>query len=380
MKVLKLSSLFIIAVISFFVFSVNLTYADQPPLNQPVGSVVSQQPMTLPSALQSIATGVRVVYVTTDLNGNKMLSSGAIITPNVHPVNANIVAWAHGTTGVGDSCAPSQNLSVFWPEAVDAVQSYLQQGWTVAATDYQGISTPGDHQYLVGKTEARSVIDSVRAARNLDSSLTTNYVITGHSQGGQAALFAGEIANSYGSGLQLKGAVGIAPASNLDSIAPQIVGTHGQGYLAFALLGLQAVDPSVHVNTILAQPALDALPVTQSDCLLETLHAYANLTSQEMVVGGQLSDSVIAKLALYGNPAQAVSSVPVLLVQGLQDATVPPAITGLLQSEECTNGVTSYVQYFNGANHNNIPTKSADFVASYIADRFNGVTPPNNCQ
>jgi hypothetical protein len=35
------------------------------------------------------------------------------------------------------------------------------------ATDYPGLGTPGVHAYLMGESEGRAVLDSVRAARNL---------------------------------------------------------------------------------------------------------------------------------------------------------------------------------------------------------------------
>jgi len=334
----------------------------------------------LPRELASIATAVRAVYVTSDVNGNKMYSSGMFITPNVHPAHANTVAWAHGTTGIADQCAPSGDLTFFWPEAVNATKSYLQQGMSVAATDYQGLGTDGAHEYLIGNTEARSVIDSVRAARNLDANLTSSWVVAGHSQGGQAALFTGEIADSYGHGLNLKGVVAFAPASNEDILAPAIIGTAGQGYLVLALLGLAAADPTVDVSSILAQPAKDLLPVTQAGCFSEILHAYSNVSPTDLVVGGVLPDGIVAKLAHYGNPAQEPSSVPILLVQGTADHTVPPAITGILQSEECAYATPSFLQYINGATHDDVPSRSIDLVSAYISDRFAGVPAPSNCQ
>ena len=64
------------------------------------------------------------------------------------------------------------------------------------------------------------MIDSVKAARNLDSALTTQYAIDGHSQGGQGALFAGQLAPSYDGALVLKGVAAIAPVSNADLLRP----------------------------------------------------------------------------------------------------------------------------------------------------------------
>jgi pimeloyl-ACP methyl ester carboxylesterase len=346
----------------------------------PAGTVTEKTAMALPADLQPIATGKRIKYVSTDPAGKKIIVSGAIITPKIQLSQPKTVAWAHGTTGLGDQCTPSQNLAVFWPEAVAAVKSYIQHGWTVAATDYPGLGTPDAHPYLMGDSEARAVIDSVRAARNLDVKLTNKWVVSGHSQGGQASLFAGEIADTYGIGLSLKGAVAMAPASNFDIIGPAIAGTPGQGLLVAALLGLSAVDSSVNVDTILAQPAKDKLGVFQTGCYFEILDAYANLTPSELLTGGQLPQNIIDKLAQNGNPAQQASVVPVMLTQGTADETVPADLTYLLDTQICSYGTPTYLQVVEGADHEGAVLQTLDSVANYIQARFNGAPAPANCQ
>jgi len=280
---------------------------------------------------------------------------------------------------MADQCAPSSNLNYFYPEAVDAIGSYIQQGWVVTATDYQGLGTDGTHQYLIGNTEARSLIDSVRAARNLETTLSTNWVVAGHSQGGQAVLFAGEIADTYGNGLNLRGVVAFAPASNLDLLAQGILGTPGQGYLVMALTALASIDNSVHVNQILAQPALDRIAVLDTGCVDEILGAYADLTPAQMVVGGQVPQSIVSKLAHYGNPAQQPSSAPTLLVQGTADQTVPPDLTAYLESQMCTVHDTVSLQYAEGIDHDSLPSHTIDLVRQYIIDRFAGLPAPSDC-
>ncbi len=348
-------------------------------LAQPVGTVVQQSAMTLPAELQSIATGVRAVYVSTDSYGNKIFVSGAFITPNVRPAHPNIVAWAHPTTGVGDNCAPSLNPNVFWPDAADAVASYLQQGWTVAATDYQGLSTDGVHQYLIGNTEGRSVIDSVRAARNIDHNLTSQWVVSGQSQGGQASLFAGQLADTYGDGLSLKGIVSISPVSHEATLAPAILTSQGKGYLAMALEGLAAADSSVNIYNVLAQPAIGQLPVLDSGCFNEVIAAYLNFTPSHMVVGGQIPADILNKFAQYGDPGQEAPTAPVLLVQGTADTTIPRSLTADQQRIECSYGVPTDLEYVAGANHDTISTASTGIVSNYINARFNGDPAPSNC-
>ena len=345
----------------------------------PVGTVIGSSNMTLPTALRTIATGKRITYVSSNSAGQKIVVSGAVITPKVLAAVPRTVAWAHGSTGLADGCAPSTNLNVFWPEAVDAVKSYLQKGWVVAASDYPGLGSPGNHPYLVGDSQARAVIDSVRAARKMNSRLTDQWAVSGHSQGGQTALFAGEIADTYGQGLKLRGVVAMSPVSNAEIIGTMIPGTPGQGYLVMALYGLAAVDPTVNPDTILAQPAKDLSQVVRTGCLEQILYAYAPLTAEQLLVGGQLPETVIAKLAASANPAQQANTAPVMLVQGTLDQDVPADLTYLLHSQVCSYGTPALLQPIEGADHIGTVTQSIAVVSGYLTDRFAGRPAPTNC-
>ena len=360
------------------------TFADA---NPKPGTIVSSEPMTLAVSLGAIATGKRIRYVSTDPSGNPIVVSGAVLTPRPaiaqsHPENASrTVAWAHGTTGVADRCAPSATDHLDLPGYDDYTRvaaAYVSQGWTVAATDYPGLGTTGPHPYVVGSSEGRSIIDSVRAARKLDPTLSDKWVASGHSQGGQAALFAGELADTYGKGLRLRGTVALAPASNIDLIAPALAGTPVQGYLVMAIYGLAAVDATVHPEEILAQPALDRIGVLESGCFDEVMAAFADLTPDELIVGGQLSDAVVAKFAA-SNPGQEAANSPILLVQGTSDDTIPADLTQYLQTQLCAFGQPVQLTEYAGAGHIDVLPASQDDVIDYIAARFNKESAPGNC-
>ena len=61
----------------------------------------------------------------------------------------------------------------------------------------RGLARPGPHAYLIGEAEGRSVLDMVRAARQLNPDIGKKFLISGHSQGGHAALFAAGLAKSW---------------------------------------------------------------------------------------------------------------------------------------------------------------------------------------
>lgn len=366
---------------------VALTLPSLAQANPKPGTIVSSEPMTLTASLDAIATGKRIKYVSTDPSGEPIVVSGAVLTPRPeiaqsHKENATrTVAWAHGTTGVADQCAPSATDHLDLPVYDDytrVVAGYVSQGWTVTASDYPGLGTPGPHPYVTGRSEGRSVIDSVRAARNLDPALSDKWVVSGHSQGGQAAIFASELADTYGKGLHLRGTVALAPASNLDRIVPAVVGTPVQGYLVMAVTGLAALDPTVHLDQVLAQPALDRVGVLEDGCFDEVMAAFGDFTADELLVGGELSDALLAKFAA-NNPGQEAPASPVLLVQGLTDDTVPADVTRSLEGQLCTFGESVQLAEYPGLGHIELLPAVQDDVIEYIAARFKKDLAPSGC-
>src|SRR5690606_29525644 len=121
---------------------------------------------------------------------------------------------AHPTSGVVETCAPSlmPDIAVL----IWGLPDILAKGYVVVATDYPGLGTPGIHPYLIGESEGRAVLDSVRAARNLPKSgASERFAVRGHSQGGHTALYTGELATSYAPELKLVGIAAAAPATYL---------------------------------------------------------------------------------------------------------------------------------------------------------------------
>ena len=101
----------------------------------------------------------------------------------------------HGTVGCADTCALLRDTEVSpahsfnkYPHAM--LNAFLNEGWAVLMTDYEGLGTEGRHPYLLGESEAHGILDIVLAVRWLyPDRLSNRLAIVGHSQGGQAALF-----------------------------------------------------------------------------------------------------------------------------------------------------------------------------------------------
>ena len=111
-------------------------------------------------------------------------------------------------------------------------------GWVVVATDYSFAEKGGPHHYLIGEGEARSVLDSVRAARQMpELTLDKRMVIWGYSQGGHAALWSGIVGPGCAPDLEIFGVAAIAPPANIEkNLAMNVEADKRFGpYLAFVV-------------------------------------------------------------------------------------------------------------------------------------------------
>ena len=163
-----------------------------------------------------------MLYTSTDPEGAPIAVSGVVVAPDGQPPQGGwpVVAWAHGTTGVDRRCAPS----IDYPESglvrVPELDELVAAGTVVAITDYPGLGTPGPHPYLVGESEGRAVLDSIRAARALlgTDAVSSTAAIYGHSQGGHASVWADQIAGSYAPELDVAGVAAMAPPTDLGTL------------------------------------------------------------------------------------------------------------------------------------------------------------------
>ncbi len=194
-------------------------------MDGPPGTIIRQEPML---QAPGYISAYRVLYRSRGIYNEPIAVSGIVIAPRGDaPAGGRpVVAWAHPTTGVVTRCAPSLAFFVF--QQIQGLRDMAAHGYVVAATDYPGLGAAGVHPYLVGDSEGRAMLDIVRAARSMPAIGASNQVaLWGHSQGGQAALFAGLIAKSYAPELKIVGVAVAAPATELATLMQDDLGTTG---------------------------------------------------------------------------------------------------------------------------------------------------------
>lgn len=331
------------------------------------------------------ATAWRVLYQSTDLQGKPKAVSGVVIAPEGKPATANrpVIAWAHPTTGVATRCAPS--LASNFYTRTEGLQAFLDRGFVVAATDYPGLGTSGAHPYLVGVSEARSVLDSVRAAMKIEEAgAAPRFVVWGHSQGGHAAFFTGQLAADYAPDLELAGVAAAAPATDLATLLhDDINGKAGKVLTAFALWSWNRVHDAP-LDPLISSETKKAVDNVSADCLESGLQGLligrAERPLNENFFNADITQTEPWKTLLARNtPPPASPGAPLFIAQGAADKLVRPQVTVDYAKALCRNGASVRLDWIEGAGHLESGPKSVEKVAQWMTARFQGAAPESDC-
>jgi hypothetical protein len=231
------------------------------------GQLLKYKELKVDSSLLTGARMFRILYTTSGVDElDVQASCGLVILPAKPKNRANeIVAYAHGTIGMHQSCQPSNDPRKFIGPGLGAIsygqgknavlgtskngimQGLINAGRMVTASDYySGLGEPKSAQqsYVLGLPAGAAVLDSARAGIQLENGLqkgknpkSWKVATWGISQGGHAAFWAGQLAKDYYSVTKLKkdpkikpvGVAAIVPASSFvatDQTPPELVGRH----------------------------------------------------------------------------------------------------------------------------------------------------------
>jgi alpha-beta hydrolase superfamily lysophospholipase len=327
------------------------------------------------------ASATRIVYASTAPDGSAIAVAGFVVAPSgAAPAGGRpVVAWLHATTGVDRACAPSTGPGPF--AQVQGLERFLAAGDVVVATDYPGLGAPGVHPYLVGESEARAALDSVRAARNLPGTQAGSLVaVWGHSQGGQAALFTAQLAAAYAPDLRLVAAAAAAPVTD----PAALLGTPGRDPLWGGLLSYTVWSWSQRFGAgaagIVPQADPGVIAAPAKDCL-QTADELKKLIADAAPLNGTpvQPDAHWRALLAENAPGATPPAVPVLLAQGSVDPVIPPVLTRAYARLLCGAHVPVRYLAMPGVDHYTIAMVTSDAVAAWIADRFAGAPARDDC-
>ncbi|MDO7505679.1 lipase family protein, partial [Acinetobacter baumannii] len=319
------------------------------------------------------AASIKVMtYNMENVQGKTAQATALVMFPKVtQPKDGyRVVVWEHGTVGVGDSCAPSNNT--INPRFKILADTLLAAGYVVIAPDYEGLGTRGMHPYLNLSSEAKSALAAVKAAKDhYGNQLNGAWMSIGQSQGGHASLGTAEFANNDAN---YKGAVAGAPASSLgyiiSTVAPQAIqdilkkeqaGTVPVGtavevyaellaYAAYTTVGITAYEPKFNYREIFQQRSQSIAEFAEGTtgengvCLTDLHNKFADdirdflatnagktVLDYPGLAGNFQENPTVKKFLADNQPATKKINSPVMIVQGTADMAVPYPVTNTLQ-------------------------------------------------
>ena len=323
------------------------------------------------------ADAYRVLYLSESVPGEPIAVSGLVVLPSGGEGVRPVLSWAHGTTGLADQCAPSKHP--LGGRVSSLLVRFIERGWAVVATDYEGLGTPGLHPYLAGISEGRGTLDIVRAAKQLPgAALADDTVIWGHSQGGHAALFAHELAGSWTPELRVRGTVAGAPPSELPLIGA--VGRDGfQGYLAMAVAGLNAAHPEAHLSSVLRDEAIARLVVLEQGCADEVFARYNHLSYEDVARPGGTTTEPWKSVLEKNDPGHVRVDSPLLIIHGEADQVIPIEASRLLFERLCGLGQLVERRTYPGLGHGDVIESSFSDMVTWMDDRVAGQPAVTGC-
>lgn len=319
------------------------------------------------------STTVRIMYHSRDALDRDRAVTGMLTYPNAAapPGGWPVVSWANGTVGMASKCAPSR--------AGRSVPTLGVQGVGVD-TDYVGLGPVGErHPYLSRPSEGFSVIDAVRAARNLSAAHAgTRWMAIGVSQGGHGAMSANELGEQHAPELDLLGSVSLAPAAMFensygsDALVMRVVG-------AMALYGAATEHPAIDPNDYVSPAAAAASSAIDTGCLNDIAAAFLSVPFDQFYVHDPAVTEPARSILMGNDVGRTRVDAPLMLVQGTADTTVVPQRTRDLFARLCTTGQTTDYLEVPGAGHGDVIVKALPQIQAWMADRLAGAPAPSSC-
>lgn len=344
------------------------------------GVMLREEPIPPQAEMTSAGTGARVLYTSTDLRWHAGIVpvSGTVYLPKGEPPAGGwpLVAWAHGTLGVSDRCAAS--WSGHKPRDAVYINRWLENGFAVVATDYQGLGAVGPHPYLIWEAEGRSVLDAVRAALSAHADkLTAKVFITGQSQGSGAALGATRIAPSYAPDVPLLATVATGVVSTFpDGPYKAPTRINSPVYVTLSTLGGSLPDEAPSADALATDKGKMLLKAAREGCTAE-MRALAE--REEITAANAYVEPIEARLTPATDMSVTRLPVPVMLGTGLADTTLVPRRQYGAVKAFCAGGSDLVWKTYPGATHNGGLNASFPDALAFFRDALAGRKPQSNC-
>jgi len=322
-------------------------------------------------------------YRSTSATGGGNVVSGMVLVSPLPWANGPrpIVAYAMGTQGMADRCAPSQQLQNGTEVEIAFLAQAMFNGWAVAITDYEGLGTAGDHTYAVARSEGRALLDVARAAASLPGlSADAPVGVFGYSQGGQAASSAAEQWKSYAPSLNIVGVAAGGVPADLNAVAKFNDGNAGSGLVFAAAAGYAAAYPELPLASVLNARGTQVIDQIRNSCVAEIALVAPFTRLNSLTTTPDVIQDPLWQQRLKENMLGSVKpAAPVYLYHGTVDELIPFSVGQKLRSQWCSLGADVQWTPLLLAGHITAVSLWGSNALNWLGDRFAGKATRPNC-
>jgi dienelactone hydrolase len=318
-----------------------------------------------------------ILYRSRGVQDEPIAVSGLVLAPASDPESPRpVLSIAHGTTGLADICAPSRSVDKRI-ELIAAGIPAAADGWVVAATDYAGLGTPGQHPYIDGPTEGRAQLHAAIAAAQIpDAVAGTTVGLQGISQGGHSTLWAAQLAATDAPGLDVVGAVAAAPAGDLRAIADWAwSGDETQDSWGNTITVARAWSDvyGLPLDQLLTPAGLEAAAALDERCRVTP-------ESQPLQINEAISDAWNARLEA-NSPGATAATMPILYLQGTADEQIPVESARVTLERLCAAGSVVDYREIEAATHAGslYGDDRVTEAREWLRDRVDGQAATDSC-
>mgnify|MGYP005991650661 FL=1 len=352
-----------------------------PAITQEIGDVVSTRDLDRNLWIPGAASAEVLTYVTTDTFGEKALSTGTVfLPPGTAPEGGwPVISWAHGTSGLGDACAPSVTGPASAERDLPYLANWLAQGYAIVASDYAGLGTPGLPAYLDGRTTAHNVVDMVKAGRNYSEDLSRSWVTVGQSQGAGAAIYTARYATEFGGpDLDYRGAVGTGTPAYIEKLVsiggpgvPPVELPSGlTAYVAYIGASLRYAHPELGLDDILTPLGKKYADLAETACVSDFEAQLDGVTIGDFFTAPLTGlPNFSAVLDDYMAMPETGFDKPFFMGNGLQDIDVPFPTTAAYVARLTANGQPVTFRAYN-TDHSGAFVQSQADTIPFVANLF----------
>ena len=338
------------------------------------------------------AKGWQLLYRTSDRHGRATVTATTLLMPTLTSALATgprpVVSYQTAEDGVSTRCAPSYAIAAGLPGGitnstaeVPLLSSMLLRGWAVAVPDYEGMRS----EFLVADTEAKGVLDGLRAVRNFTTAgLSASPIgIWGYSGGAFATANAAQFQKSYAPELPIKGVALGGLVGDIRATIDAFSGSFAGGAIPMGMHGFDRSYPEMRIRDRLNAYGQTTFDATAADCINDAVARAPFLRIEDIEARPHTLDQADIATMLSENSPLGRSGAPLAPVyeyHALLDELAPIAPARAVLRNYCAAGVVVEHRTKLVGEHLTEVGAGAPQAMAFLANRFVGKPPINTCE